>query len=183
MQGAFGSNGTCQKKKTCQKKNCLSNVTRNIGNFRKPPPRELFREILKKSWVMLFDVAVQVPAATLSVPYWRTCTFSMVTRPLLIIWSSTGRNASIFSVEIDNLHDDRQILRQPQNLGGVDAAGMPEAGLAAQHGRAAKMQFARLQYDGFVQGQTAGLVVFAEVDAEQYGVVGNLHGVRSTSWC
>ena len=60
---------------------------------------------------------------------------------------------------------------------------MAEAGLAAQHGGATQMQFARLEHDGFVQGQTAGLVVLAEVDTEQHGVAGNLHGVKSTSWC
>lgn len=44
----------------------------------------------------------------------------------------------------------------------MDVAGLAEAHLAAQHGRAAKLQLARFQYDSFMQRLTLVLVVFAE---------------------
>ena len=99
----------------------------------------------------------------------------MVTRPLVIMPSSTGRKPSICSFEFDDLDDDRQILRQPQDLGGVNAAGMTEADVSAQDGRAAEMHFAGFEDDRLVQRQMLKPVVFTEEDSEQHGIAWNLH--------
>ncbi len=89
--------------------------------------------------------------------------------------SSTGRKASILSCEFDDLDDHRQILRQAQDFGGVNVAGMAEADVSAQHGRAAEMHFAGFEDDRLVQRQMLKPVVLAEEDLQQHGVAWNLH--------
>jgi hypothetical protein len=101
-----------------------------------------------------------------------------VTRPLDIMRSISGRNASIFSAD-----DQRQVLRQPQDLGRVQVAGMTVAHGPAQHRGAGKMHLSRLEHERLVKRAMLELVVFADEDAQQHGVLGNLHGFRSNAWC
>ena len=96
--------------------------------------------------------------------------------PLVIIRSNTGKERIDLFPRVDDFDDDRQILRQAKNLRGVDAGGVTETDLAAQHRRAGKVHLPRFQDDSFIQRQRPVLVIFAEKDAEQDGVMRNLHG-------
>ena len=71
---------------------------------------------------------------------------------------------------VHDLDDERQILRQAQDLGGVQMARMAEAHRPAQHGGAGEAHLAGLQHDRLVEGPMSGLVVLANEDAQQHGV-------------
>src|SRR5579883_844302 len=81
---------------------------------------------------------------------------------------------------IDDLDHDRQILRQAQDLGGVNAARMAEADSPAQNRRPAQLHLPGLQHDRLVERQAFELVVLAEKYPQQNGVTRDLH-VRPTS--
>ena len=53
---------------------------------------------------------------------------------------------------------------------------MAEADMSSQHRRAAEMHLPGFQHDSLIQRQMVELVVFAEEDAKQDGVMRNLHG-------
>src|SRR5260221_4029491 len=80
----------------------------------------------------------------------------------------------------DDLDDHRQVLRQPQHLGGVQHAGAAKPKRPAQHGRAREMNLARPEHDRLVERPAIGLVVLANENSEQGGFLRNLH-VRSPS--
>ncbi len=52
---------------------------------------------------------------------------------------------------------------------------MPEADVTAQHRCAAKIHLTSLEHDRLVERQMFKFVVFAEEDAKQYGIAGDLH--------
>ena len=97
-------------------------------------------------------------------------TFSVVTSALPMMGSMAATNFSIFSSLSTISMIERQILRQAQDLGGVQMARMAEAHRPAQHGGAGKAHLARLQHDRLVEGLMPGLVVLADEDAQQHGV-------------
>src|SRR5579863_4239867 len=76
---------------------------------------------------------------------------------------------------VDDLDHDRQILRQAQDLGGMQAARLAVAERPTQHGRAGEMQLARLQYDRLVERLAAVLVALAAEDPQQHRILGDLH--------
>ena len=73
---------------------------------------------------------------------------------------------------IDNLDDDRQILRQLQQLGGVDPAVRAEAHEAFDHGRAGEPALARFEHDGLVERLAVPAVGLADEDAQQLAFSG-----------
>src|SRR4029453_13867695 len=75
----------------------------------------------------------------------------------------------------DYLNDDRQIHREPKNLGGMDATGRAESHRTAQDSGTGKMKFACLEDDRFVKRLVLPTVAFAHVNAQQNGVFGKLH--------
>src|SRR5262245_61308712 len=77
---------------------------------------------------------------------------------------------------VDDLDHHRQVLRQTQELGSVEAARMTEADRAAQHGRAREVQLACLQHDRFIEREVAEPVVLTKKDSQQCGVAGKRHG-------
>src|SRR5579872_7548184 len=86
-----------------------------------------------------------------------------------------GQEAADLLLAVDDLDDQRKVLRQPQDLCRMKAARMSEAHGPAQNGGAGKMQRACLQYDRLVERFSLMLVVFADKDAKKNGVLGNLH--------
>ena len=76
---------------------------------------------------------------------------------------------------VDDLDDDGQVLRQADDLGGVEHARVSEAERSAQHGGPGEMHLARFQHDRLVERLVVGLVVLADKDAQQHGVTGKLH--------
>ena len=97
-------------------------------------------------------------------------TFSVVTSALPMIGSMAATNLFDLLLNVHDLDDERQVLRQSQDLGGVQMARMAEAHRSAQHGGAGKTHLAGLQHDGLVERPVAGLVVLADEDAQQHGV-------------
>ena len=73
---------------------------------------------------------------------------------------------------LDFLHLDhhRQVHREPQNLGSVNAAGRAETHRAAQDGRAGEMQLARFEHDRLVKRLVLPAIAFPDVDAQQKSV-------------
>ena len=78
-----------------------------------------------------------------------------------------GQEGLDLVARVDDLDDDRQVLRQAQDLGGVQVAGMSEAGDAAQHGSAGQPRLARLENDRLVERHMAVAVVLAAEDAQE----------------
>src|SRR5437899_13094854 len=62
-------------------------------------------------------------------------------------------------LSIDNLNDQRQVLRQGQYLRGVKHARPTKAKWPAQNRGAGKTSFARLEYARFIEGFVVSLVV------------------------
>src|SRR5450432_4460831 len=56
-----------------------------------------------------------------------------------------------FLLRVDDFDHHRQIHRESQDLGGVNAAGRAKPHGPAEHGRASKMKFARSPHDRFVK--------------------------------
>ena len=104
-----------------------------------------------------------------------TRTGSTVTMPSAIISSSTGRKASIFSGVVDDLDDHRQVLRQAQDLGRVDAAVGAVAEVAAQHGGAGEVPLARRLHDRLVERLVVIAVAVADEDSQQLGALRQMH--------
>ena len=100
----------------------------------------------------------------------------MVTNPLVIMPSSTGKNESIFSCEFDDLDHDRQVLREAQNLRRMDVARMSESDMPTQHGRSSDVHFSRFQYNRLMKRQMIKSIILAKKDSEQDGIAWNLHG-------
>jgi hypothetical protein len=71
---------------------------------------------------------------------------------------------------IDDLDHHRQIARQAQDLGGVQAAVVTEAEGPAQHRGAGQARLARLEHDRLVERLAVGAIVLAEKDAQQHGL-------------
>ena len=94
----------------------------------------------------------------------------MVTRPLDIMPSSTGRKVFNLFLRVDDLDDDRQILREPQELGGMNTARMAESDMATQDGCTAEVHLPRLQDDGLMKRNAINLVIFAKEYPEQDGL-------------
>ena len=118
---------------------------------------------------------IQVP-----VPYWSTCTFSVVTRPLDIIrrgsaeMSRSFARESMISTTIGRSSESRRILLVWIRLE------CPKPICPRSTVRTSKMQLPRLEHDGFGERSTVKPVVFAEEDAKQDGVARNLHAqIRS----
>src|SRR6185503_15499221 len=78
---------------------------------------------------------------------------------------------------VDDLDDDRQILGEALDLGGVQAARMAKAHRAAQHRGAGEMLRPRLEDDRLIERQMLMAVVLADEDAQQRRWAGELHGV------
>src|SRR5213596_29982 len=57
----------------------------------------------------------------------------------------------------------------------MEPAGFAKAHGAAQHGGPGQMHFARLAHDGLIERLVMPAVAFAEKDAQQNRVAGNLH--------
>src|SRR5271157_1773612 len=87
-----------------------------------------------------------------------------------------GRNWSIFSCESTIFDDQRQVLRQHQDFGRVNASRMSKPHMPPQDRGAAEVHLASLEDDGLVKRKSAELVVFAEEYPKQNGVTGGLHG-------
>ena len=56
-----------------------------------------------------------------------------------------------FRFGVDDFDDQRQILRQPQDLGRMQPAGMSKSHRSAQHRRPGEMDIARLEHDRFIK--------------------------------
>src|SRR6185369_3088301 len=80
---------------------------------------------------------------------------------------------------VDDLDDDRQVFREPQNLRSVYAAGGPEAHQSPQHRCARDAHLASLENDCFVKRLTVPAVRFADEDAQKLAVFGNLHSASN----
>src|SRR6185437_3645911 len=78
---------------------------------------------------------------------------------------------------IDDFDDHWQIVRELEDLGGMQDARLAEADRAADHGGAGKACFARLEHERFIERQVAVPVLFADEDAQQCRVFWNLHGI------
>src|SRR6185437_4833515 len=76
---------------------------------------------------------------------------------------------------VDDLDHHRQILAEPEHLGGMQPARMAEAHRPAQNRGAGQVLLARLQHDRLVERQMLMMVILADEDAQQHGVAGNLH--------
>src|SRR5882724_772481 len=83
---------------------------------------------------------------------------------------------------LDDLDDDRQVFRQSQDLRRVQPARVAIAHWAAQDCRSRQVHLARLQHDGFVERLVLVAIIFAEEDAQQYGLVRQLHVQIPLSW-
>src|SRR5579871_4375690 len=88
----------------------------------------------------------------------------------------SGQELVDLVLAVDDLDHQRQVFGQPQDLRRVQPARFAEAHRPAQHGGAGEVQFARFQYDRFIERLRAGLVVLADEDTEQQGLLWDLHG-------
>jgi hypothetical protein len=77
---------------------------------------------------------------------------------------------------VDNLDQQRQVFREPQDFRGVQPARLAEPHRTAQHGGAGEVQLARLHHDRFIERPAVAMVALADEDAERNGLIGNLHG-------
>src|SRR6267378_8216589 len=76
---------------------------------------------------------------------------------------------------VDDLDHQRQVHGKPQNLGRVKPAGFAETHRSTEHRCAGQVLLTRFQDNGFVQGFVFPSVTFADEDAEQNGIVWDLH--------
>jgi hypothetical protein len=76
---------------------------------------------------------------------------------------------------VDDLDHNWQILREAQDLRGMNVARMAEPDMSPQDRSTAKSHLARLQYNRLVERQVIEFVIFAEENTEQHGIAGNLH--------
>jgi hypothetical protein len=109
------------------------------------------------------------------VPYWITLTFSVVTSAIPIMPSMVDECVDLF-LAVDDLDDERQVLRQADDLGRVQHARMSEAHGTAQDGGPGDMHLPGFEHDRLVERLVIGLVGFADEDAQQHGVAGEWLG-------
>src|SRR5438477_4628018 len=76
---------------------------------------------------------------------------------------------------VDDLDHHRQVLREPEDLGRMDAAVRAEAERAAEDRGAGHAAPARVLDDDLVERASVMLVALADEDAEQLGLGGKLH--------
>src|SRR6266540_2050951 len=74
---------------------------------------------------------------------------------------------------IHDLDDQRQVHREPENLGGMQAARFPEPHRSTQHRRASQVHFTRLQHNGLVKWLVMTTVGLADEDTQEHGIVRN----------
>src|SRR5882724_10941462 len=77
---------------------------------------------------------------------------------------------------IDNLDDDRQVLGEAQDLGGVKAAVGAEPLHPPQHRGSRQALLARLPYDPLVQGRAVVPIALPHEDPEKMPFLGQHHG-------
>src|SRR3954453_10221748 len=68
---------------------------------------------------------------------------------------------------VDDLDDERQVLREAEDLRGMHPAGMPETHAATQHGRPGEMHLARLHHDALVERPAIAAVILADEGSEE----------------
>ena len=76
---------------------------------------------------------------------------------------------------IHDLDHQRQVQGEPQDFGGVEAAGFSETHGATQYRGTGEVQFARLQHDGLVERLVFPPVAFTDEDSQEHGFVRKLH--------
>jgi len=108
-------------------------------------------------------------------PYCRTCTRSSVTSPEAHHRVEQRQECVDLFLSIDNLDYHRQVLAEPQHLGGMQRAALAKAHRATQDRRARQTGFARFQDDRFVQGATLYPIVFANENSQQDRLPWNVH--------
>jgi hypothetical protein len=86
-----------------------------------------------------------------------------------------GKESVDLLLAVDDLDDDRQILRQRQQVPFVQPARMAEAEGAAQHRGARQMRRAGLLDDGDVERRHAATVADAGEYPQQHGVMRHVH--------
>ena len=86
-----------------------------------------------------------------------------------------GQEGLDLLLAVHDLDHQRQVHREPEDFGGVQAAGLAEAHRPAQDRGAGQVQLARLQDDGFVERLVFPAVAFADEDSQQNRFVWNLH--------
>src|SRR5215472_16620595 len=80
-----------------------------------------------------------------------------------------------FFFAVDDFDYEGEVHGQAQKFGSVQPAGFAEAHGATQDGGAGEVQFARFEHDGFVERLVLPLVAFTDENAEEDGVLGDLH--------
>jgi hypothetical protein len=86
-----------------------------------------------------------------------------------------GRKASIFSGASTISTTTREVLREPQDLRGMDPAVSSEAEVAPQGRRPCQVMFPRLLDDRFIEGLVVIVVAVPEEDPRQLCVLRKMH--------
>ena len=86
-----------------------------------------------------------------------------------------GQEGVDLFLAVHDFDDERKVLGQAEDFGGMEVAGFAETHGAAQHGCAGEMGFARGEHDGLVKRLVVPAITFADENPEQQGGLGDLH--------
>src|SRR5437773_9690124 len=92
-----------------------------------------------------------------------------------------GERRADLLFRVDDLDEDRQVFREAQDLGGVDAAGGAITLDATPNRRACQAELARRPHDHLVEGATMVTVRLSDEDAKQLTLAGYLPGSENTA--
>ncbi len=94
----------------------------------------------------------------------------MVTNPLVIMPSSTGKNESIFSGESTISTTTGKSCERRKIFVVWMRLECPKSDMPAQHGRSSDVHFSRFQYNRLMQRQVIKSMILAKEDSEQDGI-------------